>query len=283
MKRNLFIISISLLFIYLIFTNTSLVSSSILTSCNLFLTKVFISLFPMYILSKILINYNLPYYLTKLFKNSYIYILLISILSGTPNNAVIIKDLLDKKQITIKDANKYIMCNFFINPLFLITMLQTIIPIKQALILILISYSTNIIIYLIQKPTHHTNLEKVKEIPFNELLIKETNNATNIFLCILEMIIIFNLISIYIPKALNPFIGILEVTNGLNYLAKTPYPLYITSILILIYLNFGGLSIYMQIKSILNKTNISDTNYLYGRFYAIIISIILYLFITLFI
>ena len=37
------------------------------------------------------------------------------------SNAVIIKDLLDKKVIDSTTANKYIMCNFFINPLFLET------------------------------------------------------------------------------------------------------------------------------------------------------------------
>ena len=58
MKKNITIISLSLLLVYLLFTNNTIVSTSILNSCHLFLTKVFISLFPMYIISKILINYN---------------------------------------------------------------------------------------------------------------------------------------------------------------------------------------------------------------------------------
>ena len=147
MKKNITIISLSLLLVYLLFTNNIIVSTSILNSCHLFLTKVFISLFPMYIISKILINYNFPYYLFKLTKSHYLYLFIMSILSGTPNNAVIIKDLLDRKVIDSTTANKYIMCNFFINPLFLYTMLRNFLDLKTTILIISISYSSNIIIY----------------------------------------------------------------------------------------------------------------------------------------
>ena len=114
MKKNITIICVSLVLVYLLFTHNVLIGNSILNSCQLFLSKVFISLFPMYIISKILINYNFPYYLFKITKSHYLYIFIMSLLSGTPNNAVIIKDLLDRKVISEGTANTYIMCNFFI-------------------------------------------------------------------------------------------------------------------------------------------------------------------------
>ena len=281
MKKNITIISLSLLLVYLLITNTTTVSTSILNSCHLFLTKVFISLFPMYIISKILINYNFPYYLSKITKSSYLYLFLISLLSGTPNNAIIIKDLLDKKIIDITTANKYIMCNFFINPLFLYTMLKNFLDLKTAILIIIISYFSNIIIYLFLKSNFPSPLCKTKELSLSELLVKEVNNATSIFLNILGMIIIFNLISLLILPKYKVFTGLIEVTNGLYFLTQSSLTPYLKALLSIIFINFGGLCILMQVKSVINSSAILLTNYLYGRFYATFLSVFLFLIISL--
>lgn len=281
MKKNITIISLSLLLVYLLFTNNTIVSTSILNSCHLFLTKVFISLFPMYIISKILINYNFPYYLFKLTKSHYLYLFIMSILSGTPNNAVIIKDLLDRKVIDSTTANKYIMCNFFINPLFLYTMLRNFLDLKTTILIISISYSSNIIIYHFFKSKRKSPLFKAKELSMSELLVKEVNNATHIFLNVLGMIIIFNLISLLIIPKFRSFTGLIEVTNGLSFLIFSPLSTYLKDLLSLIFINFGGLCILMQVKTIINNSDIKLTNYLYGRFYATFISTFLFLIINL--
>lgn len=281
MKKNITIISLSLLLVYLLFTNNTIVSTSILNSCHLFLTKVFISLFPMYIISKILINYNFPYYLFKLTKSHYLYLFIMSILSGTPNNAVIIKDLLDRKVIDSTTANKYIMCNFFINPLFLYTMLRNFLDLKTTILIISISYSSNIIIYHLFKSKQKSPLFKAKELSMSELLVKEVSNATHIFLNVLGMIIIFNLISLLIIPKFRAFTGLIEVTNGLSFLIFSSLSTYLKALLSLIFINFGGLCILMQVKAIINNTDIKLTNYLYGRFYATFISTFLFLIINL--
>ena len=281
MKKNITIISLSLLLVYLLFTNNTIVSTSILNSCHLFLTKVFISLFPMYIISKILINYNFPYYLFKLTKSHYLYLFIMSILSGTPNNAVIIKDLLDRKAIDSTTANKYIMCNFFINPLFLYTMLRNFLDLKTTILIISISYSSNIIIYHFFKSKQKSPLFKAKELSMSELLVKEVSNATHIFLNVLGMIIIFNLISLLIIPKFRSFTGLIEVTNGLSFLIFSSLSTYLKALLSLIFINFGGLCILMQVKTIINNSDIKLTNYLYGRFYATFISTFLFLIINL--
>ena len=235
----------------------------------------------MYIISKILINYNFPYYLFKLTKSHYLYLFIMSILSGTPNNAVIIKDLLDRKVIDSTTANKYIMCNFFINPLFLYTMLRNFLDLKTTILIISISYSSNIIIYHFFKSKQKSPLFKVKELSMSELLVKEVSNATHIFLNVLGMIIIFNLISLLIIPKFRAFTGLIEVTNGLSFLIFSSLSTYLKALLSLIFINFGGLCILMQVKAIINNTDIKLTNYLYGRFYATFISTFLFLIISL--
>ena len=282
MKKNITIICVSLVLVYLLFTHNVLVGSSILNSCKLFLSKVFISLFPMYIISKILINYNFPYYLFKVTNSHYLYIFIMSLLSGTPNNAVIIKDLLDRKVISEEAANTYIMCNFFINPLFLYTMLQCFFSQKLTIAIIIISYFSNIIIYNFCKIKQASSIVKGKELPFCEILVQSVSSASQIFLNILGMIIIFNLLTLVIPDNFKAFTGIIEVTNGLAFLKISEISTYFKTLLSIIFINFGGFCILMQIKTVLSNSKIKVSNYLYGRFYATFLSSSLFLLATLF-
>ena len=262
--------------VYLLFTNNSVVASSIINSCQLFLTKVFISLFPMYILSKILINYNFPYYIYQITKSNYLYIFILSLLCGSPSAYVILDDLVNKNIISKESANSYMMCNFFLNPLFLYTMLKAFLPLKVVIKIICITYGTNILIYFMHKEKN-TPLLKTKEMPLGDLLVKEINNAKDIFLNVLGMMILFNLLSAAIPSSLAYFTGILEVSNGLNYLARAKLTSLAKSLLSILFINFGGISIFMQIKSVLKNSSLASSKYLLGRFYACFLSLGLFL------
>ena len=276
MKRNLLIIITSLIIVYLLFTNTGAVASSILSSCELFLTKVFISLFPMYLLSKVLINYNFPYYVYRLTKSNYLYIFLLSLLCGSPNAYIILNDLVNNNQISLEDANSYSMCCFFLNPLFLYTMLKIFLPINITIKIILITYLSNVLLYFMYK-TKGKPLKKTPELPLGDLLVKEINNAKDIFLNVLGMIILFNLFSLLIPQNIGFFVGILEVSNGLSYLMAMESPLISKCLLAIIFINFGGLSILMQIKAVLKNSQISLSPYILGRLYACFLSLGIFL------
>ncbi len=274
MKKNIFIIILLLLFTIYIYINQSLVSKTIINTSILFITKVMPSLLPMFIISKLLINYNYSYYIAKLCKNNiYIYILITSLLSGSPNNVIIIKDLLNNNVISIKEANKYIKCSFFNNPLFLYTMLNDIFNKKIAIIIIISQIIVNIIIYLIH-PIKNTNLIKIKSKSFSDILTSSIKDASNIMLNIYFTIIIFNIIILIIPESLKGFIGIIELTKGLDYLSNEKLTLLKKLLLSIIYISFGGLSIHMQIKSVIKDTNINYYNFYKSRLISIILSII---------
>ena len=276
MKKNFIIYIIALFLIYYTFNNQQLIVNSVINSSILYLYKVLPFFLPMYIISKILINYNFPYYISKLFNNNiYVYILIISFLSGCPNNAIIIKDLLNNNIINTNEANKYIKCSFFQNPLFLTSILSAIFNKKIAISIIITQVLSNIIIYLI-KPIKITNINKTNTIKLSDLIINTINNSIKILLNIYVTIIIFNILSILLPKYLSSFIGLFEITGGLNYLITSNYNYIIKIILTIIYISFGGLAINIQIKSVLKDTEILYSNFLLSRFYQIILSTCIY-------
>ena len=88
MKRNLIYLTI-LILIFLIFKNYSIVLSSSINAVELWLYKVFPYLFIMIIINDTLINLDFE----RVFTSTSIYVLVMSLLSGSPTSAVIISNL----------------------------------------------------------------------------------------------------------------------------------------------------------------------------------------------
>ncbi len=276
--KDYLIITISLLFLYFSIINNKLINASIISSINLWINKVFPSLFPMILLNNILIDYNFPYYITKLFKKKGLkyYVMILSLFSGSPSNAIIIKELYQNNSINKEDANNLLTYTFFSNPIFLTTMLSLIFDIKTTRKLIIISYLSNFIISF---------LFKIKPNNLNNIKNKNHSISTSIIKTMSTLIMILGTITFYI--LLSTFIislfnlnninslfikGILEITQGLNYLKDINMSIFLKELIALIFISFGGLSIHAQIKSILKDTNLSYKYFLYGRFLSIILS-----------
>ena len=301
MKKNLFnfIFNLFLLWIvfFLFFHNKEL-SIVILEGTNLFLTKVFVSLFPMFLLNDILINQNIPYYFyllfnkifQKLFKTSGIlaYIFIMSLISGTPTNAYILTNLVNNNLLTNLEANHYLYFTYFSNPLFLILMLSNIFPKAIVLKLILSHYLANIVIALLLRnkaPIASNNLIFTTENKsFGNIIISSIKKSMQTLLIILGTIVFYRLLSFILIRTFNIsylieiiITGFLEITSGLNKLSSISLIENFKSIIALTIISFGGLSIHTQIKAILEDTNINYNYFLKGRIFQVIISIILFL------
>ena len=275
MKKNIIAYIISFIIIILLFINKDIIGINVSNISIIFINNILSFLLPFYIISKILINYNLPYYIAKLFNNNiYVYIVILSILGGSPNNMIIIKDLLNTNIISIDEANKYVKCSFFTNPLFLYKMLNIVFSIKKTIIIIFCHYISNIIIYLIN-PIKKNNINKIKTISLNKVLINSIKEASIIMLNIYITIVLFNILISIIPSYFNNFKGLIELTYGINYIIHSN--IYYKGLLSIIYVCFGGLSILFQIKEILDNTNIYFNNFIISRFYHIFISLIMYI------
>ncbi len=284
--KDYLIITISLLFLYFSIINNKLINTSIISSINLWVTKVFPSLFPMILINNILIDYNFPYYIIKLFKNNGLkyYVMILSLLSGSPSNAIIVKELYQNNSIDENDANKLLTYTFFSNPIFLVTMLSLLFEINIIWKIIIISYLSNFIIGFIFKinPTNLKSLKNKKHSISNSI-----TKTMSTLIMILGTIVFYILLSTFIITLFklnninSIFIkGFLELTQGLNSLQNININLFLKELIAITFISFGGLSIHAQIKSILSDTNLSYKYFLYGRLLSIIISVVLLIFIT---
>ena len=307
MKKKLYsftIIITLLITIINIFLNSNTLNQTITFSSNLFLKNIMPSLFPMFIISSILVEIDIPKVLGNIFKKPMnilfktkgegAFIFFMSMITGFPSSAKYINDLLNKKQINTKDAQKILMFSFFSNPLFIVNTVGIMFLKSQKIgIMLLISHILgNIIIGIIFK-----NYNQTKNIPntkINNLKYLNTKiNNTNLFKVLITsiktsietLINIFGIITFFLIiinilfKTKNiitiPLIGILEMTSGLKYLSLSNIEYNIKVLLSMFLISFGGFSVHFQIMSILHKKKVKYLPFLISRIIHGIISVLI--------
>lgn len=259
--------------------NLDIVINSTLSASYLFITKVFVSIFPFIILSDILFYFNYDLFLKKIFGNiisklfnvskstSIIYVL--SILTSHPTNSVYIKEMLDRKEIDENDINKILLTTYFPSIAFVIGTIGIGIynSIKTGVFLYLTILIKNILIGIFLRGK---NLSKeIQSIKKNNITLQETISNSiikgiNISYTILGNIIIFtiivNLLNNYLninSTTLSLISGMLEMTSGIFMISNLNINLSQKILLTSFILNFSGLSIIFQTTSILNKYKIN--------------------------
>lgn len=259
--------------------NLDIVINSTLSASYLFITKVFVSIFPFIILSDILFYFNYDLFLKKIFGNiisklfnvskstSIIYVL--SILTSHPTNSIYIKEMLDRKEIDENDINKILLTTYFPSIAFVIGTIGIGIyhSIKTGVFLYLTILIKNILIGIFLRGK---NLSKeIQSIKKNNITLQETISNSiikgiNISYTILGNIIIFtiivNLLNNYLninSTILSLMSGMLEMTSGIFMISNLNINLSQKILLTSFILNFSGLSIIFQTTSILNKYKIN--------------------------
>ena len=307
MKKKLYsftIIITLLIAIINIFLNSNTLNQTITFSSNLFLKNIMPSLFPMFIISSILVEIDIPKVLGNIFKKPMnilfktkgegAFIFFMSMITGFPSSAKYINDLLNKKQIDTNDAQKILMFSFFSNPLFIVNTVGIMFLKNQKIgIMLLISHILgNIIIGIIFK-----NYNQTKSIPntkINNLKYLNTKiNNTNLFTTLITsiktsietLINIFGIITFFLiiinilfktKKIITiPLIGILEMTSGLKYLSISNIDYNIKVLLSMFLISFGGFSVHFQIMSILHKKKVKYLPFLISRIIHGIISVLI--------
>lgn len=287
MKNDKFPLIILTFITIFIFKNNLLVHDAIINACNLFVFKIFPSLFPMMIISDLLIYFKLPelicHYFGSFFQkifyiNPYgLFAFFISCFSGSPTNAYTIKNLNLNGYLTCDEASHVLSFSFFNNPLFLNSMLLLIFPNNPLIVLklILIPYIVNLFLAFITRQKNFNNTFSINRTNdnFGIFFTNTVKKAMNTLIFILGIITIFYLINIIINPLKLPFItGLLEISQGLNSLIDFTSSLKLKELLTTYFISFGGLSIHFQIKGIISDTNISYLKFLKFRIYQTIIS-----------
>lgn len=291
---NITIVIISFIILILIFLNKNLVSSTIISSFYIWFNTLVPSMFPMFILSDILINYNfiefipkkITLFLSKLFNisNNAVLTLFISLISGFPSNALAIRNAYDLKLISLTEANHLLLFTHFANPLFI---LQTVgsfyLKNNTYGIIILISHflsaiSIGILVRKKNIPTNNNYIPSKNNCQsFPSILSKSIKKSISTLLMVSGTVTSFLIISTIICHAfsldsyLSSFISsLLEMTMGLSKISLLDIDNLYKVVLSTAVISFGGLSIHLQVISILD--DISYKNYFKGRIYQFFIS-----------
>lgn len=323
MKKKITSISIMTILVYIgyeILFSSSNILNSVKFSISIWSNNIFPSLFPFFVLSELLINYGfielvselLKPIMIKIFKtdskNSFIFVM--SILSGFPSNAKYTRELYLKKLIDKHQASKILTFTHFSNPLFILgTLSLTFLNNKEVgLLILIIHYSTNIIIGIIFRNYYPTNeiinkpsikkafsnmhLYRIKNRKnFGLIVTNAITNTINTLLLILGVVTMFLVLTTIIDSKINLnnynqsiLNGFIEMTQGLKYISILSIPLKFKAILSTMILSFGGLSIHMQIIGILSDTDIDYLPFLTARLlHSSISSILIFLLFDIFI
>lgn len=314
MKRNiinLLVMVVLIFFTIQILLTSSEVMSAVEFSFSIWKNSIFPSLFPFFVISQVLVNYGFVELVSELFKpfmnkvfkvsGSSAYVFIMSLISGFPSSAKYVREIYKKGLIDEKEGTKILMFTHFSNPLFILgTISLTFLNNKEVGLLILLShYVSNLIIGLIFRNLYPNKNEKCKFLlknslykmnearnknskNFGEILSSSIIDTINTLLLILGTVTIFLIITTIIDKIINisPYYqailnGIVEMTQGLKYISILDIPLKLKTIISVMFISFGGISVHTQIISILSDTKIKYLPFLLARILHALISGIL--------
>lgn len=313
MKKKLFSLIIILFFIFIIFnmfTNSLEINKIIIFSIRIFIKNIFPSLFPMLIITNILIAIGLPEFLSNIFTKAMVkffnvkgiasFVFFMSLISGYPSNAKYLKELLDKKVINEIDANKILIFTSFANPLFVINTVGIMFfNSKKIGLLLLVSHIlSNIIVGLLFRNifkekeiitkaiNFKTNLRnfyyKINSINIFKTFLTSINHALFTMLNILGIITCFLILTTIISTnlKLNPvnnaiLTGLLEFSSGLKALSLININFKLKLYLSMFFISFGGFSVHAQIFNILEDYHLKYYLFFLARIIQALISILL--------
>lgn len=295
---NLIIVILTFIILIVILFNKTIISETIINSFYIWFNTLVPSMLPMFIISDILINYNFTKYIpnkiinfiSKIFNisNNATLIVFLSLVSGFPLNAMNIITSYNNNLISKEEAEHLLLFNHFPNPLFVLNTVGVLYlnNNKYGIIILISTYLSSIILgILVRNKNTLTNnnciTKSSKSQTFTEIFSSSIKKSINSLLMISVTVCLFLILSTLIINIfnLNRYLSlgiksILEMTMGLEHLSKLNISNIFKVILSSSIISFGGLSIHMQVISILDE-RIRYRNYFIGRIYQVLISLII--------
>ena len=291
---NSIIIIISLFVLLELFIKKKVIYSAILYALNIWVKVLIPSLFPFFIISDILINYNITSYIPRFFKSTLkklfnisdnqITILLLSMISGFPSNARNTRTLYDNNLITLEEADHILMFSHFANPMFILTTIALFFfKNKEIGIILFIShYLSNMILgFLIRsnKKYKDNNQVSMNTDSFGNIFVKSIKKSIDTILMICGILVVFMMLANIVITTFNFNVynaaiikGIFEITIGIEAICKLNISNIYKCVISSCFLAFGGISVHMQVLSQIANTKIKYSYFLLGRIYQLIIS-----------
>ena len=298
-----FIIKILLiLFIFFLIIYSKSNIEAVSNSISLFIEKVFPSLFPFFIATDLLSHTNMLQIFNKLLspimkpifnvsgKGAFPFVM--GILSGYPTGAKIVSDFRKRNICTKAECERLLAYTNNSGPLFIVgtvgssLFFNTEIGYLLFLTHILGMITVGIIFRFYKNNTYRSEntLEELDINNFSSIFSDAIFNSFKTLLMIFGFIIIFSIVInilltssvfnlINSPWIIGCILSTIEITNGINYLSLIiTNNLTINIVLTSFFLGFGGLSVLMQVYSIISKTDLSIKPYICGKLLHGIIS-----------
>ena len=297
--KNILIISFLLFILLQIFINISKIHEIIFFSYKIFIDNIVPNLFPFLVISNILVNYGFVDIISKLFNpimkkvfnidGAASFVFFMSFLTGFPSNAKYTKDLLTKNLISSTSATKILTFTHFSNPLFIIGNVSLLISKKAAYTILFAHFLGNVLIGLLFRNCYieksNCNFDKKSKLLFGEALSNSVKGTIDTLLLIYGTMTFFLIISCILSSILNLnqlnnclISGIMEFTQGIKYTSLLNIDYKFKTVLIGMFISFGGLSVHAQILSIIANTNILYKPFFLARIiHSFITGFIIYL------
>ena len=298
----------------IIFANSNIVA--VHGSVDLFLNAIFPSLFPFLIVSELLSHTCLISFLSLKFERIMkpifnvpgigSYPLILGLISGYPVGAKIVSNLRINNQLSKSDAEKLLIFTNNAGPLFIIGTVgcsiyfNSTIGFLLLLVHLISSITTGIIFGNFYKfPYRNSSNNSISsELSFSslgEIISNSIKKSFQTLSIVCGFVVLFSLIiSIIQISGILAFLnnewlsylilGLLEITSGINLISTISssnlfWNLVITAFL----LGNGGISVLLQVWSIISKTDLSIKPYVFGKIFnaflsAIIMAILLIIF-----
>ena len=282
-----------LFIIFLImFSKTNILA--VQNAISLFFEKVFPSLFPFFIAADLLSHTNIINILNTILspimkplfnvsgKGAFPFIM--GIISGYPTGAKIVSDFRKNNICTKVECERLLAYTNNSGPLFIIgTVGSSLFLSTEIGILLLITHIfgtlTVGIIFRFYKNNYYRNENIVDELDidnFSSILTESIFNSFKTTGMIFGFIIMFSIINnilltsgilkLFPSAIIGSILSTCEITNGINYISTIKSSnLTIQLILTSFFLGFGGISVLMQVYSIISKTDLSIKPYILGK------------------
>lgn len=288
MKRKTFniIIFIHLLVLLMYyFLQTSLIIQNIIDYSILFLKSFFPVSFLLNIIIFLLLDFDFIPILSLIPKVSVSFLLfLFSFISGFPSGCKMVCEFYKKGYCTLDEAHSYLYFSHFPNPFFIMGVIYPIVGnFFYTVTLYLALIFSNLILFLVfSKRKSYFSIKPSFQNSFSSSLQFSIQQSFSIIILVYGVSIYFYIISVLI-RSLFPsnsllyvlINGLFDLTNGV-FSTIVVRNIIIRSLLILIFISFGTISIHIQTSSILKEEGLSYSYYLKGRISSLLLSIIIF-------
>lgn len=299
MKKLLLLILIVLIgiIVYSFLINPGLFLANIIKTLEIWLYKVYPSIFTFYLLASLLINTRLIdkiiYWLRPLFKplkfsnENALHLFLLSIFVGNPTSASLICEALNQDRITAREANVLLKGSSFLNPFFIISFL-TGFTLKYSFLIIGAHIISNfLIIFGLNRHKAATSFPN----PTLRFSFAEFLNAINKVIALLLMIsgimcfcniLKYSLITVISiigdpPLFIEIIFANFEVALGLHNVLSFNLSLLPTLMLIAFICSFAGISIHLQVLNVIGNEKLSYSGFFKYRLLQALLCVIIVL------